>query len=505
MAGTLAGTRKTNNRLSILTMEHLNYFTFLNNRLSIQKFLSICLIGLITCSICILGFLNYARMKHQNEDLFQMQMVNSANAIDALLAAALGDNSKRQLAKLLQSDSLSTLSKIRENLKPKVALFDNVYHDSFAFEVYDRKTKNLLLHSSGSPKLPTAMLDNDRVFQNITVETADGDKTWNTFIIKSHYRPYRIVVMISSDYKEAMFLNLFESTLWDLIVLYVFLLLSVFIVVQLALRPLSDMRRAIAVKNPRKLEPIAVKTAPPEIIPLLNQLNILFRKFNDVLEREKRFAGDAAHELKTPLAALKTQAEIALNLNHISQIKGKIRNIIEGADRYFYIIDRLLTLSRIEPQQDLPDKKLVNLNTIAEVALANLAMSALDKNIELSFMPSKKEATIYGSEALLGILFRNLTDNAIRYTPEGGKVSLYSYVTETHVIFEVIDNGIGVAETKLDRIFDRFYREAGSGQSGSGLGLSIVREIVRLHDAKVSAKLPSDHQGLCIELQFRHT
>ncbi len=483
-------------------MENLNYFTFLNNRLSIQKFLSICLILLITCSICILGVFNYYQMKRQNEDLFQMQMVNSANALDALLAAAVKDSSQKQLTNLLQSNSFVMLENIRDNLKPKVAQFDNVYKDSFAFQVYDRTTGNLLLHSSGSPRLLYSRLDKDDTFQNITIKTKHGAKTWNTFSITSHYKPYQIVVMVSSDFKHQMFLNLFRSALWDLIILYIFLLLSMFIVVQLALRPLSDMRRAIAEKNPRKLEPIAVKTAPPEIIPLLNQLNILFRKFNDVLEREKRFAGDAAHELKTPLAALKTQAEIALNMSDIDEIKGKIRNIIGGADRYFYIIDQLLTLSRLEPQQNLPDRKFLNINTVAEDQLANLAMLAINKEIELIFMPSKEEASINGSEALLSVLFRNLIDNAIRYTPNGGKVSIYSYVSAKEVIVEVVDTGSGVDEDKLKRIFDRFYRQAGSGQSGSGLGLSIVKEIVRLHDGSVVAQRPQKHSGLSVKLVF---
>ncbi|WP_151194490.1 ATP-binding protein [Cysteiniphilum sp. JM-1] len=483
-------------------MERANYFTFLNNRLSIQKFLSICLILLISCSIFILGVFNYYQMRQQNEDLFKMQMVNSANAIDALLSAAITDSSKRQLSDLLESNSLTTLENIAGNLKPKIAQFDNVYKDSFAFQVYDRRSGNLILHSTGSPDVSTFQKTELDSFQTVKLKTSQGSQLWNMFSINSRYQPYRIVVLVSSDFKHQMFLNLFRSALWDLITLYIFLLLSIFIVVQLALRPLSDIRRAIAVKDPRKLEPIAVKTAPPEVIPLLNQLNILFQKFSKVLEREKRFAGDAAHELKTPLAALKTQAEVALNLDDMVEIKKRIANIISGADRYFYIIDQLLTLSRLEPQQDLPDKKNVNLNSIAENQLAELALLALQKNIELEFLPSKSAAIVYASETLINILFRNLIDNAIRYTPDGGKVVLYSYVAKSEVLFEVVDNGIGIAEDKQKRIFDRFYREAGTGQAGSGLGLSIVKEIVRLHDGQIAARTSDGGQGLTIVLQF---
>ena len=483
-------------------MENVSYFTFLNNRLSIQKFLSVCLILLISCSIFILGIFNYYQMRQQNEDLFKMQMVNSANAIDALLSAALKDSSKRQLSDLLQSNSLAVLENIAGNLKPKVAQFDNVYKDSFAFQVYDQRNGNLLLRSTGSPDISTFKESRVDAFRSVTLKTEKGTQIWNAFSINSRYQPYRIVVLVSSDFKHQMFLNLFRSALWDLIILYVFLLFSIFVIVQLALRPLYDIRRAIAVKDLRKLEPIAVKTAPPEVIPLLNQLNILFQKFSKVLAREKRFAGDAAHELKTPLAALKTQAEVALNLNDIDEIKQKIANIISGADRYFYIIDQLLILSRLEPQQDLPDKSSLNTNKVAENQLAELALLALDKDIDLQFLPSKQEAKIFASEALISVLFRNLIDNAIRYTPKNGKVTLYSYVTDKKVIFEVIDNGIGIDQEKQKRIFDRFYREAGTEQAGSGLGLSIAKEIVRLHDGNISAQTSDGGQGLTIIVNF---
>ncbi|WP_119343440.1 ATP-binding protein [Facilibium subflavum] len=481
-------------------LETSNYFTFLNNRLSIQRFLSICLIVLVSCAIAILGGFNYYQMKRQNEALFHMQMVNSANAIDALLSAALKDSSQKQLSDILESNSLAMLENIHQNLRPKVAQFENTYKDSFAFQVYDIGTGNLLLRSAGAPSiLPT--INSNELFQTVTIRNGHQHKTWNIFSMNSRYKPnYRIVVMVSSDFKHEMFLSLFRSSLWDLIILYAFLLLSMFVVVQLALRPLSDIRRAIAAKNPRKLEPIAVKTAPPEVIPLLNQLNLLFQRFKQVLDKEKRFAGDAAHELKTPLAALKTQAEIALNLNNIDAIKDKIRNIIAGADRYFYIIDQLLTLSRLEPQQDLPDKKYVNVNVLAEDQIADLAIQALNKDIELSLMPSKTAAIVYGSQVLLGVLLRNLVDNAIRYTPKGGKVAIYTYVVNDNVVIEVVDNGVGVNAEKLTRIFDRFYREFGTGQSGSGLGLSIVKEIVRLHDGKVFAKKSKDGQGLTVEV-----
>ncbi len=169
-----------------------------------------------------------------------MQMINSANAIDALLSAALKDNSKRQLGDLLESNSLAMLENIAGNLKPKVAQFDNVYKDSFAFQVYDRRSGDLILHSTGSPNVSTFQKGESDSFQTAKLKTSQGTQLWNMFGTNSRYQPYRIVVLVSSDFKHQMFLNLFRSALWDLVTLYIFLLFSVFIVVRLALRPLSD-------------------------------------------------------------------------------------------------------------------------------------------------------------------------------------------------------------------------------------------------------------------------
>ena len=201
---------------------NLNYFTFLNNHLSIQKFLSICLILLISFSIFILGIFNYYQMKQQNEELFEVHMVNSAHAIDALLSAALKDTSQRQLSNLLHSILTGPLNNITNNLRPEVIQFNNIYKDSFAFQVYDRRSGKMLLHSAGSPR--QSIYSNCKLdkFQNITLKHGKIDKVWKVFTENSQYQPYRIIVLVSSDFQHQMFLNLFRSALWDLIFIYIF-------------------------------------------------------------------------------------------------------------------------------------------------------------------------------------------------------------------------------------------------------------------------------------------
>lgn len=484
-------------------MASINYFTFLNNRFSIKEFLAISLLGLVSVAIVVLGIANYFEIKHQTETMFKMQMVNDATSIDALLSIAITNTSQQQLSDLLQANTVQILKNMQKVFQVRVVKLDDVYTNAFAFQVYDQQNKQMILRSNNAPSTPLLKKIEGSAFNEIQVQTFDNHTViWNTFSIKSELTHYLIIVMVRSEFKNQTFLTIFRSTLWDLVALYVFLLIAILFILQVALKPLANISRAIAEKNPRKLEPIAIKTAPPEVIPLLNQLNILFRKFNEVLAKEKRFAGDAAHELKTPLSVIKMQAELALASDDTEVIKQKIRYIMDGSERYTHIIEQLLILSRLEPQQDLPDKTNINLNRIAELQLAELAPKALAKNIDLVLMSSKEKPMIEGSSPLLNVLFRNLIDNAIRYTPENGKVTIYSYVGADKITFEVVDNGVGVPEDKLERIFDRFYRYEGSGQKGSGLGLSIVREIVRLHEGEIHAKLVKKESGLIFEFWF---
>ena len=176
---------------------------------------------------------------------------------------------------------------------------------------------------------------------------------------------------------------------------------------------------------------------------------------------------------------------------------------MKSIDRYTRIIEQLLMLSRLEPEQSITYSSVVNVNKIIETQLADIGIKAIDKNIELSFIPSNTPAIMIGNDVLLGVLFRNLVDNAIRYmNHDQGKITLSTHVLFDKIVCQVKDNGPGVLDENLHRIFDRFYRQEGSEQPGSGLGLSIVAEIVRLHEGTVCAKMPEHETGLHVEITF---
>jgi two-component system sensor histidine kinase QseC len=224
----------------------------------------------------------------------------------------------------------------------------------------------------------------------------------------------------------------------------------------------------------------------------------------DAFARDKRFAADAAHELKTPLAAMKTQAQVALKASNSDRRNAALENVIAGVDRSTHIVQQLLTLNRLGPGSSIKKQKL-DLEPIIREVLAELAVNALHKNIDLEFKEAKYPAWIYADKASMAILVRNLIDNAIRYTPEDGKVSVAIINTPQHVIFRVTDTGPGIPEKLRDRIFERFFRVLGTKQSGSGLGLAIVQQIAKLHNADINVETPASGFGLSIEIRFQHS
>lgn len=462
-----------------------------------RRILNISLLILITVIMIFLGIINYFQLKAQNERLFNIQMVHAARLVDVLVSMNVQHASLNELAKLLKAkpQNLISESQIRQQLKPKTEEFINIYRQAFSFQVYNLSDDHILVKSSNAPDKP---MNVPVGFSELACQQANCSN-WYVFAIDSQYQPVKIVIAVNLGFKETVLMDLFWTSLRDLIWLYIIAAIVVMIVVRVIFAPLAKITIQLKKRDPKNLEPIKIEHAPKEVAPLLNQLNQLFIRIDQTLKREQRFAGDAAHELKTPLAGLKMQIEVALNIDDINQIKEKIKQAIKSADRFYHIIDQLLTLTRLEPKEDLKTKEKIELNRLAATWVAEMAPVAIEKNIELSLERFAQKLWLFASPVTLDILFRNLIDNAIRYTPEGGKVNVELNKKNHQVILKFSDNGIGVEKEKLLRIFDRFYRQSGTGADGSGLGLSIVKEIVRLHNGVIHA-YKNNPNGLVVEI-----
>ncbi len=236
---------------------------------------------------------------------------------------------------------------------------------------------------------------------------------------------------------------------------------------------------------------------PSEIRPLIDAMNQLIARVASTLQHERRFTADAAHELRSPLAGLRVQAELVQLLDEPAARQAAIGKVLASVDRASHLVDELLALSRLEQQQTLPFAPL-SWPAIAEQAMAEVAAAATQRGTRIELELAATGPLADGDASLLQLLLRNLLDNAVRYSPPGSQVTLQIGPQQ----IQVLDNGPGIAAEHLARIGERFYRPAGQDASGSGLGLSIVGRIASLHRLQL-AWHNRPEGGLCVTLQPR--
>ena len=253
------------------------------------------------------------------------------------------------------------------------------------------------------------------------------------------------------------------------------------------LAPLEALRARVEARASDDLSPLPPHEAPLELVPLVETLNRQLERVQRNLDAHRRFVADAAHQLRTPIAGLKSQAQAALRGGTtLDQARERLVHIEESADRLGRLMTQLLALARADDASTQPPaREPVDLNGVLRDVCSQWADRALAKPVQLDFDAAPVPARIEGSPLLLRELFGNLLDNAIRYTPEGGDVAVRVSASPSPEVV-VADTGIGIAPADRELVFEPFYRVLGTGQSGSGLGLPIVRAIARLHGATVA-------------------
>ena len=265
------------------------------------------------------------------------------------------------------------------------------------------------------------------------------------------------------------------------------------------LRPLDRLRGEIAARSPRDLRPVPEQDKPEEVRSLVGALNQLLSRLNAAIASQQRFIANAAHQLRTPLAGLKTHAELARREPSTTELRSLLDMIAGETQRTSHLVNQLLTLARAEPGETSGGQP-VNLHEIAGRDVRDWVQRALGKNIDLGF--ELEDAWTLGEPLLLRELAANLLDNALAYTQAGGRVTLRTGVRSGEAVLEVEDNGPGIPEAEREKVFERFYRVAATGGEGCGLGLSIVSEIAGRHNARVELAQPSGAQGTMIRVVF---
>jgi len=267
------------------------------------------------------------------------------------------------------------------------------------------------------------------------------------------------------------------------------------------LSPLTRLRDRVERRDPEDLSPLPPDDVPTEIAPLVNTLNRQLERVRANTEVQRRFVADAAHQMRTPLAGLKTQAEAAMRDESLEEARERLARIEESADRMGRLVTQLLSLARADDARSNPaPREPVELNALLREVCAHWADRALAKGVSLGFDEAPGAVTVPGSPLLLRELFANLIDNAIRYTPAGGEVEVS--VRDKPPVVSVSDTGLGIAAADRELVFDRFYRVLGTGEVGSGLGLAIVKAIADLHGAKVRVDEAEGGRGAVLRVAF---
>jgi two-component system, OmpR family, sensor kinase len=291
-------------------------------------------------------------------------------------------------------------------------------------------------------------------------------------------------------------------TLAPVALLLPLLALLVWRIVGHGLQPFDRLAQAAASRTPAALEAFSESGAPQEALPLVRALNDLLGRLRAALAAQRAFVADAAHELRTPLAALKLQVQLAQRAPEGAERTAALGELEAGLERATRLVQQLLTLSRVEPEAaGAQVRERVRLADLVRQAVADHALLAEAKRVDLGATEAAEDAVTLGDAGSLRTLLANLVDNAIRYTPEGGRVDVGAGLAGRCPFLEVADTGPGIAAGERERVFDRFYRVPGADGSGSGLGLAVVRAIAERHAATVTLG-DAPGGGLTVRVSF---
>lgn len=463
-------------------------------RSSIRRLLLVNLLVCVALIIVLTAVGVYYLGTNDVDELMDRELVHSSLIFKALLSA-IDDHKDINKIQSRLDNVLNDEARILKINSKKELRNSSLQDFPLQYQLWD-KTGHLILHSSDAPNEPLS--NGQPGFSNTflnnrswRVYTSFNPETGNTFIVGA---------------RNALQTWLKQSVAKDdiYIMLLTFPILGILIWLVLAhgLSSLKKVADQLSERDPNYLEPVNVDQVPEEIASLVDELNRLLLRLKQTLDREQRFASDAAHELRTPLAALRTHAQVALKATDNPDVTQGLNKVMAGVERSTHVVQQLLTLSRLVPGSPLDNQTEVDIVDIAKEIIAELIPIALDKNIDLELDAEQEKIIQVANGITIGILLRNLIDNAIRYTPDNGKVTVSIFNQNEYMVLQVTDNGPGIPPKLRARVFERFFRVLGTKAQGSGLGLAIVQQIAGLHNALVKLDSPPKGTGLQISVLF---
>ncbi len=329
-----------------------------------------------------------------------------------------------------------------------------------------------------------------------TVQLLNGEQ-WRVFATTNPAREIQVYVGEQIESRQSILWAVMRSMMFPLMFALPLLGLAVWWSVRTGLAPLHSLGLQLSRRPPQSMEAVPLQGLPDELQPLVQELNSLFERIGRMVETERRFTADAAHELRTPIAAIRAQAQVALGAVHDAEQRNHaLRSTLQGCDRITRLVEQLLTLARLEGQQaDM--QQAVDLGAVCRQVIGDLVPAALGRQQTIE-LDAEIPCIVSANEVLVGVLVRNLVDNALRYSPVGAKVVASVQCSASGVELCVQDSGPGMSDEDMLRLGERFYRVLGNDQPGSGLGWSIVRRLAHVFGASVAVKRSEVLGGLSV-------
>lgn len=373
------------------------------------------------------------------------------------------------------------------------------YAPKVAFQVFHEG--QLIMRSANAGLMPMSRKTNG--FSTVVL---DDDQPWRVFATRGGERGVQVYVGEQSETRDDILWAVLGGVLMPLFFALPLLAFLLWWAVRHGLAPLRQLSQALGRRQPKALQPVVLSDVPSEIEPLVQALNALFERIDAMVASERRFTADAAHELRTPIAAIRAQAQVALGAgSDTAQRDHALQFTLAGCDRATRLVEQLLTLARLEAasvHSTAPsDTRTTDLSALTRRVAADLAPAALLRQ-QVLILDAPNACPVNGDETLLGVLVRNLMDNALRYSPTGATVQVTVSAQDHQTLLQVQDSGPGLTAPEMARLGERFYRVLGTEQSGSGLGWSIVRRVAGVFGAQVTVSRSEELGGLAVTVRW---
>jgi len=454
----------------------MNSASDVNSGWSLRRTLLAMILGMTVLFWGFSAVVVYVDADTESRELFDQSLEESAHLLLSLAGHELQEHAMLSAHTLVESNS-------------------DLHNQYLLFQIWDQHG-NLLYKNTGAP---------DTAFVPLTAQGFSWfrmrGQEWRSYAIWNSAQSLQIQVAEPSSHRKEISRRFAYKLLIFVVMVVPLLIAGLWWAVNRMFRSMQSYAKQVSERVPSDLQQLDLCGAPSEIHPLLQAINRLFERVTQSREREQRFTADAAHELRTPLAAIKTNLQVIQRARNEGERQEAVAGLATSVDRATRLVGQLMTLARLEPPYDkYLVKQEIDLKLFCEQQIAGWQQQANHKQQQLR--AELAGANVLADPESLAILFRNLMDNALRYTPQNGHILLGCGMHDGRAYLSIADDGPGIPSNQKEAVFARFVRLSGADTPGSGLGLSIVQSIAASHQAQIDLGSGLDGRGLCIRIVF---